>query len=327
MDLGLTGKNVLITGPTKGLGAAIRLAFGPEGCDLVLAGRDVATIAPVAEAARGMGRPVAVMACDLTDMARCQAVADEAAALFGGIDVLVNVAGGAGPMGNTGWETTRAEFDEIVTLNMAGCFNTMRALLPGMIARRQGRIVNVGGTFGMRGRAGRMAYSASNRGLRGITKSMALEAGPHGINVNLPQPGFAQQQQAHHLAETEGDDGQVVAIEPDGQQPQPQHFAEPGAQSRRPEHRRRPSAMGREQRRRVGAHHEEAYDAAAVMPGRRDKRPARDDRRLRRRSCRRRAAVLRPAHGPGHTTNPRSSCRASPARRRSRRDATPGRRR
>jgi NAD(P)-dependent dehydrogenase (short-subunit alcohol dehydrogenase family) len=105
-------------------------------------------------------------------------VVHEAIQAFGRIDILINVAGGSGPMGKTGWETTREEFDEIVTLNMTGCFNTMRAVLPAMIARREGRIVNVGGTFGVRGRAGRMAYSASKFGLRGITKSMALEAGP-----------------------------------------------------------------------------------------------------------------------------------------------------
>ena len=84
----------------------------------------------------------------------------------------------------------RDEFDEIVTLNMAGCFNTMRAVLPGMIARGGGKVVNVGGTFGMRGRAGRMAYSASKWGLRGITKSFALEAGPHNVNVNCVAPGM-----------------------------------------------------------------------------------------------------------------------------------------
>ncbi|WP_164153289.1 SDR family NAD(P)-dependent oxidoreductase, partial [Stenotrophomonas maltophilia] len=69
-------------------------------------------------------------------------------------------------------------------LNMRGCFNTMKAVTPAMIAQRYGKIVNVGGTFGMRGRAGRMAYSASKWGLRGITKSFALEVGPYGINVN-----------------------------------------------------------------------------------------------------------------------------------------------
>lgn len=190
MDLGLNGKVALITGPAKGMGAAISLAFAREGCDLILAGRDTAAIKPVAATAEALGRHVSVVCCDLTSTERCQAVVDEATKEFGRIDILVNVAGGSGPMGKTGWETTRAEFDEIVTLNMAGCFNTMRAVLPGMIARGEGRIVNVGGTFGMRGRAGRMAYSASKWGLRGITKSMALEAGPYGINVNQVAPGM-----------------------------------------------------------------------------------------------------------------------------------------
>ena len=89
----------------------------------------------------------------------------------------MNVAGGSGPVGKTGVETTPEEFDEIVTLNMNGCFHTMRSVLPTMIAQKYGKIVNVGGTFGMRGRAGRMAYSASKWGLRGITKSFALEVG------------------------------------------------------------------------------------------------------------------------------------------------------
>ena len=192
MDLELAGRTALITGPAKGMGAAITLAFAREGCDLALIGRDTAAIEPVAAQARALGRRVTIAACDLTDTAGCQAAVDGAIAAFGGIDILVNIAGGAGPMGKTGWETSRAEFDEIITLNITGCFNTMRAVLPGMIARGEGRIVNVGGTFGMRGRAGRMAYSASKWGLRGMTKSMAIEAGPHGINVNLVAPGMVE---------------------------------------------------------------------------------------------------------------------------------------
>ncbi|MFO0197556.1 MAG: SDR family NAD(P)-dependent oxidoreductase, partial [Alphaproteobacteria bacterium] len=121
----------------------------------------------------------------------CEAAMEKTRASFGGrIDILVNVAGGSGPIGKTGWETTEEEFDEIVHLNMRGCFNTMRACLPTMIAQQGGKIVNVGGTFGMRGRAGRMAYSASKWGLRGITKSFALEAGPYNINVNCVAPGM-----------------------------------------------------------------------------------------------------------------------------------------
>jgi NAD(P)-dependent dehydrogenase (short-subunit alcohol dehydrogenase family) len=190
MDLQLKDKVTLITGPAKGMGRAVTLAFAREGAKLVLAGRDTGAIEPVAAEARALGVQAIVVPCDLTVGAQTQALAAHALEAFGRIDALVNVAGGSGPIGKTGWETTSEEFDEIVQLNMTGCFNTMRAVLPSMIERRSGKVVNVGGTFGMRGRAGRMAYSASKWGLRGITKSFALEAGPYGINVNCVAPGM-----------------------------------------------------------------------------------------------------------------------------------------
>ena len=190
MDLQLKDKVALITGPAKGMGRAVTLAFAREGARLVLAGRDTGAIEPVAAEARALGVEAIVVPCDLTVGAQTDALAAHALEAFGRVDVLVNIAGGSGPIGKTGWETTSEEFNEIVQLNMTGCFNTMRAVLPGMIERKSGKVVNVGGTFGMRGRAGRMAYSASKWGLRGITKSFALEAGPHGINVNCVAPGM-----------------------------------------------------------------------------------------------------------------------------------------
>lgn len=190
MNLQLRDKVALITGPAKGMGAAITLAFAREGTKLVLAGRDTSAIEPVAAEARGLGVEAIVVPCDLTVPDQTEALAARALEAFGRIDVLVNVAGGSGPIGKTGWETSADEFNEIVQLNMTGCFNTIHAVLPSMIERRSGKIVNVGGTFGMRGRAGRMAYSASKWGLRGITKSFALEAGPHNINVNNVAPGM-----------------------------------------------------------------------------------------------------------------------------------------
>jgi 3-oxoacyl-[acyl-carrier protein] reductase len=190
MDLQLKDKVAVITGPAKGMGRAVTLAFAAHGAKLVLAGRDIAAIAPVAADARALGVPALVQPCDLTDAAQTDALARAALQAFGRIDVLVNVAGGSGPIGKTGWETSTDEFNEIVQLNMTGCFNTMRAVLPAMIEQRAGKVVNVGGTFGMRGRAGRMAYSASKWGLRGITKSFALEAGPFNININCVAPGM-----------------------------------------------------------------------------------------------------------------------------------------
>ena len=190
MDLQLKDKVAVITGPAKGMGRAVTLAFAEHGAKLVLAGRETAAIEPVAAEARALGVAAIVVPCDLTEAAQTEALARRALEAFGRIDILVNVAGGSGPIGKTGWETSTEEFNEIVELNMTGCFNTMHAVLPGMIAQRSGKVVNVGGTFGMRGRAGRLAYSASKWGLRGITKSFALEAGPFNINVNCVAPGM-----------------------------------------------------------------------------------------------------------------------------------------
>ncbi len=191
MDLKLEGRVVMITGPAKGMGAAITMAFATEGARLALIGRDTAAIEPVAKEARTAGAEAIVVPCDLTKAEQCANAVEKTKAAFGGrIDILVNVAGGSGPVGKTGIETTPEEFDDIVTLNMNGCFHTMRAALPVMIEQGYGKVVNVGGTFGMRGRAGRMAYSASKWGLRGITKSFALEVGQHNINVNCVAPGM-----------------------------------------------------------------------------------------------------------------------------------------
>jgi len=190
MDLQLKGRVVVITGPAKGMGAAITKAFAAEGCKLALLGRDVAAIKPIADEVATGGAEAIVLPCDLTDAAQCEAAIAEAKTTFGRVDILVNVAGGSGPIGKTGVETTPEEFDAIVTLNMNGCFHSIRSVLPSMMEQRYGKIINVGGTFGMRGRAGRMAYSASKWGLRGITKSFALEAGPYNVNVNCVAPGM-----------------------------------------------------------------------------------------------------------------------------------------
>jgi 3-oxoacyl-[acyl-carrier protein] reductase len=190
MELNLDGRVAMITGPAKGMGAAITKSFAAEGAKLALVGRDIAAIEPVAAEVKSAGAQAIVVKCDLTDAAQCDVAAVKTKEAFGRIDILVNVAGGSGPVGKTGLETTPQEFDEIITLNMNGCFHTMRGVLPTMIAQRYGKIVNVGGTFGMRGRAGRMAYSASKWGLRGITKSFALEVGQYNINVNNVAPGM-----------------------------------------------------------------------------------------------------------------------------------------
>jgi NAD(P)-dependent dehydrogenase (short-subunit alcohol dehydrogenase family) len=190
MELGLKGKVAIVTGPAKGMGAAITLALAKEGVDLCLAGRDVAAIEPVAQDAKKLGRKTVVAKCDVTSPADVEAMLKKTLDALGRVDILVNVAGGRGPLETTAWETTPEAFDEVVDLNMKGCFLTMRAVTPAMQKQRSGKIVNIGGTFGLRGRALRMGYSASKWGLRGITKAFALELGPYNVNVNNVCPGM-----------------------------------------------------------------------------------------------------------------------------------------
>lgn len=189
----LKGRTAVITGPAKGMGAAVSMAMAKAGADLLLLGRDLTPIDMVAQQARDFGRDVLVHACDVTKVDEVEtAIAAGLGHFDGNLDILVNVAGGTGPIGKSGIETTPEEFDQIMELNVRGCFLTMRAVLPTMIERRYGKIVNVGGTFGLRGRAGRLSYSASKWGMRGLTKSFALEVGPDNINVNSVCPGMVE---------------------------------------------------------------------------------------------------------------------------------------
>ena len=191
MELGLKGKVAIVTGPAKGMGAAITLALAKEGVDLCLAGRDMAAISPVSSQVKELKRRAIEVRCDVTSESDVKILVEKTLAAFDGrIDILVNVAGGRGPLETTAWETTPEAFDEVVDLNMKGCFLTMRAVTPTMRKQRSGKIVNIGGTFGLRGRALRMGYSASKWGLRGITKAFALELGPYNINVNNVCPGM-----------------------------------------------------------------------------------------------------------------------------------------
>src|SRR5258708_25702947 len=101
------------------MGASITHAFAAEGCKLALMGRDTAAIAPVADQVKAGGGKAIVIPCDLTDARQCESAVEATKAAFGGrIDVLVNVAGGSGPIGKTGVDTTPDEFARIPTLNL-----------------------------------------------------------------------------------------------------------------------------------------------------------------------------------------------------------------
>jgi NAD(P)-dependent dehydrogenase (short-subunit alcohol dehydrogenase family) len=186
----MMGQAVFVTGAAKGMGRSITLTLAEGGADIVLAGRDMAAMGPVADEVRALGRTAVLVACDVTDEASVAAAVEAAwGALSPEQWALVNIAGGTGPSGQKLWEHSVADFSEVFDVNVLGPFLTMKHCLPRMIAARSGSVVNIGGTFGFKGVRDASAYGATKWALRGLTKSAALEAGFAGVRVNIVSPG------------------------------------------------------------------------------------------------------------------------------------------
>ena len=198
----LEGRKAIVTGAAKGMGAAITTALAREGADVVLAARDTAPLDEVAEAVRALGREAVVVGCDVTSEAEVRAMVARALEVFGGrIDILVNVAGVTGPIETPVQDIDVADFDHVVAANERGTFLPIKHVVPTMIRQNGGKIVNIGGTSGLRGYAMRTAYSASKWAVRGITRTVALELGPHNINVNAVCPGIVDGPRMQKLCE------------------------------------------------------------------------------------------------------------------------------
>lgn len=198
----LANKTGIITGPAKGMGQAISETLAREGVDLVLVGRDTAAIEKVAANIRAMGRRAEIVKADVTDAKQVEAMVKRAAQVFDGrIDILVNVAGVTGPIETPVWEIEPEDFEMVLRGNVLGTFLPIKYTLPYMIERKSGKIVNIGGTSGLRGYRYRAAYSASKWAVRGITRTVALDVGDYNINVNAVCPGIVQTERMDKLCE------------------------------------------------------------------------------------------------------------------------------
>ncbi|PKU22414.1 SDR family NAD(P)-dependent oxidoreductase [Telmatospirillum siberiense] len=181
-----------VTGASSGTGREASLALAKAGYDVALLGRRPAALEDVAADIRGAAGEARTI-CLRTDVTDPANVARSVAAFLewsgGRVEVLLNAAGIPGPLGAAIGDIAVEDFDAVVSTNLRGPFLTMTHLLPVMYRQGGGRVVNIGGNHGLRGRAGRSTYSLSKWGLRGLTRSAALEAGPHGVTVNYVAPG------------------------------------------------------------------------------------------------------------------------------------------
>ena len=180
----LDGKVAIITGGARGMGGATSRLFAAEGAKVVIA--DVLDQEGAALAQELKGSAI-FQHHDVTDEASWSSVVAKAIATFGKVDILVNNAGIL--LFKTLLETSKADYERVLGVNLMGAFLGIKAVAPHMIERGRGSIINVSSTDGMKGANGLGAYSSSKWGLRGLTRVAAMELGHKGVRVNSIHPG------------------------------------------------------------------------------------------------------------------------------------------
>ena len=179
----------VITGASQGIGRHLTLVFAEAGDSLVLAARNQANLEETAALARETGSEALALPTDVTDADGVEAMTAAALDRFGRIDVLINNSGIGGPSGPL-WELSLDDWRETFAVNVEGVFLVTKTVIPHMIERGSGSVVMIGSITGKRPLWGRTPYASTKSALVGLTRTLAVEAGPHGVRVNLISPGF-----------------------------------------------------------------------------------------------------------------------------------------
>lgn len=184
---GLDGRVVVVTGGGGGIGGATCKRFAKEGAKVAVFDMNLAAAQKVAGDIQAAGGTAAAFQCDITDRAAVDAAVAAAEAQLGPIGVLVN---------NAGWDifkpfvkTVPAEWDKLIAINLTGALHMHHAVLPGMVARNYGRIVNIASDAARGGSSGEAVYSACKGGLVALSKTLAREQARHNITLNVVCPG------------------------------------------------------------------------------------------------------------------------------------------
>nr|WP_315150371.1 3-ketoacyl-ACP reductase [uncultured Flavobacterium sp.] len=207
----LKNKNALITGAGKGIGKAIALALAKEGVNVILLARTQDEIENVAAKARSLRVKALAITADVADINSVNTAVEKALSEFKTIDILINNAGIAA-FGKF-LELEPSEWERIIQVNLMGTYYVTRTVLPNMIERQIGDIINISSTAGLNGNALTSAYSASKFAVLGLTDSLMQEVRKHNIRVTALTPSTVATDMAKELNLTDGNPDKVMQSE------------------------------------------------------------------------------------------------------------------
>ncbi len=195
----LTGRTALVTGASRGLGRRFAFALARAGADVVITARKLGSLDAPRREIEALGRRAVPLELEVTEYESIQRMAAAARTACDRIDILVNNAGCN--VRRPALEVTWDEWNRVLDTNLRAAFFVSQAIVPAMIARRQGRIINIGSLTCVFGYAGITPYCASRGGIRQLTMSLADEWGVHGVTVNCLAPGWFKTDQTAALYE------------------------------------------------------------------------------------------------------------------------------
>lgn len=185
----LEGKKALVTGASRGIGAAIALAYAECGADVALAARSSEDIEALADKIRGLGRNATAVTTDVTDLEQVNACVDRTIADLGGLDIVVNNAGGSKFMAPA-IETRIDGWHKAIRLNLDSVFFFCQRAGAHLVEQGRGSVINMASVAGVSAAPTLSYYAAAKHGVIGLTKTLAVEWGPKGVRCNAIAPGW-----------------------------------------------------------------------------------------------------------------------------------------
>ena len=194
----LANKEVLVTGGSRGIGRSIVLLLADQGANVTFFYRSHESAADdTVNLANGLSGVVKAIKVDVRDAAYCEHAVDQVAETAGKIDILINSAGIV--RDNILGLLTEKDIEDVLATNVIGVFNMLRPVIPYMISKREGRIINISSVAGEKGGRGQTNYAASKGAVNALTKSLAVELAPRNILVNGVAPGVIETEMSENV--------------------------------------------------------------------------------------------------------------------------------